>query len=61
MTDLRSIIDTAFRLHEQNRLSREDLVRLLEQCINVVSIENGYADELGLPFPDATMTAEVET
>jgi hypothetical protein len=25
-----------------------------EQCIDVVSLENGHAEKLGLPVPDAT-------
>jgi hypothetical protein len=54
VTDVRHIVDLAFRLHDQGRITREELVRIVEQCINVVSIENGYAEKLGLPFPNVT-------
>lgn len=51
MSDDRLIVETAFRLHEEELLSREDLVRLLEQCVNATALENGYAEAHGLPFP----------
>jgi len=54
MSVLRSIAETAFRLHEEGRITREQLVHTLEQCINATAIENGYADEHGLPFPVRT-------
>lgn len=50
---LQDIAATAFRLHKEKRISRKELMRILQQCVNVVAIENGYADELGLPFPKA--------
>jgi hypothetical protein len=36
---------------EQGKLSREKLIKLLEQCVNTRAVENGYADRYGLPFP----------
>jgi hypothetical protein len=54
MIDVRPVVEIAFRLHDQGRITREELVRIVEQCINVVSLENGYAEKFGLPFPDAT-------
>lgn len=44
----------AFDLHEKKYLSREELVRVLQDCVNVTALENGYADQYGLPFPAAT-------
>jgi hypothetical protein len=58
MSDVRPLVEIAFRLHEQGRITREELVRIVEQCINVVSLENGYAEKLGLPFPDAPEEAD---
>ena len=48
------IAKIAFDLHENKCLSREELVRILQGCVNVAAIENGYADEHGLPFPERT-------
>lgn len=45
------IAETAFRLHKEKLLSRKDLVRILQDCVNVTALENGYADTYGLPFP----------
>ena len=42
----------AFDLHEKKVLSRAELVRILQGCVNVAALDNGYADEHGLPFPD---------
>ena len=49
---LRQIAELAFRHHAKNRITREELVGILEQCVNVAAIENGYADAHGLPFPE---------
>lgn len=46
------IAETAFRLHEKKYLSREELVRILQACVNATALENGYADKYGLPFPE---------
>lgn len=46
------IAKIAFDMHEKKYLSRDELVRILQGCVNSVAIENGYADEHGLPFPD---------
>jgi len=45
------IAELAFQLYGQKRITREELVHVIEQCINAVAIENGYADQHGLPFP----------
>jgi hypothetical protein len=45
-------VEIAFKLFENGDITREQLTRTVEKCINVVAIENGYADTLGLPFPD---------
>lgn len=47
----RLIAEIAFRLHDEKKLSREDLVRILQDCVNVTAIGNGYADVHGLPCP----------
>ncbi len=59
MTDLTSIVEIAFRLHDESRISHQELVSIVEQCVNIVAIENGYADEHGLPFPDQTAEEEL--
>ena len=46
------LIELAFRLHEEGHLSREDLTDIVGCCINIVAIENGYADVHGLPCPE---------
>ncbi|HSX22374.1 MAG TPA: hypothetical protein VLE97_06315 [Gaiellaceae bacterium] len=43
--------EVAFRLHEEKRIDDAELVRLLEGCVNLAALENGYADQHGLPFP----------
>lgn len=52
MSDARLIAETAFRLHAEEILSREELVHILQQCVNSVAIENGYANVHGLPFTE---------
>ena len=42
----------AFDMHEKKYISRKELVRILQGCVNVAALENGYADAHGLPFPD---------
>ena len=49
--DVALIIETAFRLHKEKHISRKQLTHIIEQCINVVALENGYADKYGLPCP----------
>ena len=41
----------AFRLYEEKRIDKKELVRLLEDCVNLAALENGYANAHGLPFP----------
>ena len=48
----RTIAEIAFRLHEKKLISKEELVRILQECVNITAIGNGYADEYGLPFPE---------
>lgn len=50
MTTSTKIAEVAFKLHEQERISRDELVWALEQLVNAAAIENGYADTHGLPF-----------
>ncbi len=51
MRDLRLLAETAFQLHEEKHLSREDLISVLEDCVNIAALKNGYAEAHGLPFP----------
>ncbi len=46
-----AIIDSAFKLNETGDLSDDGLISILEQLINATAMDNGYADEYGLPFP----------
>jgi len=46
-----AIAKIAFDLHEEKWLSHKELVRILEGCVNLAALENGYADAHGLPFP----------
>lgn len=57
MRDVRALIELAFRLHEEGRLSREDLTALVGDCVNIVAIENGYADVHGLPCKKSSTRA----
>lgn len=43
----------AFKQHEEGKITKEQLVRQLQLCINARAIGNGYADEFGMPFPEA--------
>lgn len=52
MSTLRHVAEVAFRLHEEGCITREELVHVVQQCVNATAIENGYADEHGLPFPE---------
>lgn len=47
----RQLAEDAFRLHEEGHITREELMHVLEQCINATALENGYAEKYGLPFP----------
>ena len=51
MSGLTLVAETAFRLHEEKLLSREELIGILEECINATALDNGYADKYGLPCP----------
>jgi hypothetical protein len=44
--------ELAYTLYENGLITREDLTRTLEKCINAASIDTGYAGRHGLPFPD---------
>ena len=52
MNLLHQVAESAFRLHEEGQITREELVHVVAQCLNAVAIANGYADEHGLPFPE---------
>lgn len=56
----RQLAETAFRLHEEGHITREELVNILQQCINVTALKNGYAEKYGLPFPGDTTTPKQE-
>lgn len=45
------IVETAFNLHKEKLLSREDLVSILQDLVNASALDNGYAEKYGLPFP----------
>jgi hypothetical protein len=45
------LAEVAFRLHEEGRIDRDALVDMLQRCVNITALENGYADKYGLPFP----------
>lgn len=44
--------EIAFKLYEEGHITRKDLTRTIEKCINAAALSNGYAEKLGLPFPD---------
>lgn len=51
MTTTQLIVETAFNLHKEKLLSREDLVDILQDLVNATALDNGYAERHGLPFP----------
>lgn len=61
MSDLTLVAETAFRLHEDQLLSRKELIHILEECINATALDNGYADKHGLPCPTRNQTSRTET
>ena len=46
------LAEVAFKLHKEDRIDKDKLVSLLETCVNIAALENGYAEEHGLPFPE---------
>ena len=46
------LAEIAFKLHKEGRIDKAKLVEMLEGCINLAALENGYAEEHGLPFRD---------
>jgi len=46
------LAEVAFKLHKEGRIDEDKLVSMLETCVNIAALENGYADEHGMPFPD---------
>jgi len=40
----------AFHLYEERRITKKQLVDILKECVNGVAVENGYANQYGLPF-----------
>jgi hypothetical protein len=52
VSSLQLVAATAFRLHEEGRLSKEELMCIVKRCINAVALDNGYADTHGMPFPE---------
>jgi len=55
------VAETAFRLHEEKLLSRQELIHILEECINATALDNGYADKYGLPCPPRDRSSRTET
>ena len=51
MRDFAKLAEIAFSLHKHGHLPHDELVHVLQQCINGAALENGYADKYGLPFP----------
>ena len=46
------VVATAFRMHEEGRLSKDELMCIVKRCINATAMDNGYAETHGLPFPE---------
>ena len=45
------LAEVAFKLHDDGRIDHDVLVSMLESCVNIAALENGYAETHGLPFP----------
>jgi hypothetical protein len=41
----------AFKNFKEGHLSKAELMKVLQRCINIRALENGYADRFGMPFP----------
>jgi hypothetical protein len=50
---IKDIAAAACKLHDQGKLTDEQLIEMLEQCVNATALENGYAEKHGLPFKRA--------
>jgi len=46
------LAEVAFKLHKEGRIDKTKLVSMLETCVNIAALENGYAEAHGMPFPD---------
>ena len=46
------LANVAILAHEKGEMSKEQLVSILQGCINGTAAANGYADEYGMPFPE---------
>lgn len=44
------VAQLACRQHDAGRVSDEELFLILEKLINARALENGYADQYGMPF-----------
>ena len=45
------LAELAFKMHEEGHIDDARLVEMLEQCVNIAAIDNGYAEAHGLPYP----------
>lgn len=52
MSSIQLVAATAFRLHEEGRITKEELMRVVKRCINATAIDNGYVEAHGMPFPE---------
>ena len=44
--------EIAFELYKEGHITKTDLTRVIQKCINARAIENGYVEKFGMPFPD---------
>lgn len=52
MSSPAKLAEIAFKLHDEGRIDHDQLVSMLEGCVNIAALENGYVEKHGLPFPD---------
>ncbi len=52
MSSIQLVAATAFRLHEEGRISQEELMCVVKRCLNATALDNGYANTHGMPFPE---------
>ena len=52
MSSAQLVVATAFRLHEEGRITKEELMCVVKRCINATALDNGYVDTHGMPFPE---------
>ncbi len=42
----------AFEQHKAGQITKDELMEVVQRCINLRAQENGYAEKFGLPFPE---------